>query len=160
MEWLTESPWLAWVGAALVLGAIEAMTVDFVFLMLAGGALAGGLTAAVGGNLASQVVVAAGVGAALLFVVRPILQRHFVNGEVDHGIGPASLVGREARVLETVTEADGRIKLAGDIWSARTAPGASSIPPDAQVIVLTLHGPVAIVAPAATCPTLGGRSPI
>ena len=50
MEWLTDSPWLAWIAIALILAAIEAATVDFVFVMLAGGALAGALTAGLGGD--------------------------------------------------------------------------------------------------------------
>ena len=41
MDWLTENFWLAWLGIALVLAAVEAATVDFVFIMFAGGALAG-----------------------------------------------------------------------------------------------------------------------
>lgn len=36
MEWLTDNPWVAWVGVALILAAIEAATVDFVFVMFAG----------------------------------------------------------------------------------------------------------------------------
>ena len=34
--------WLWWIGAALVLGVIETLTVDLTFLMLAGGAVGGG----------------------------------------------------------------------------------------------------------------------
>ena len=61
MEWLTDSPWLAWIAIALILAAIEAATVDFVFVMLAGGALAGALTAGLGGGLAAQVIIAVAV---------------------------------------------------------------------------------------------------
>ncbi|MBP6996402.1 MAG: NfeD family protein [Phycicoccus sp.] len=149
MEWLSDSPWLAWLGIALILGAIEALTVDFVFLMLAGGAAAGAATAALGGGLVSQVVVAVVVSVALVGVVRPVLRRHFVDGELDHGIGVAGLVGREARVLATVTETEGQVKLAGETWSARTADGAPAIPAGQDVIVLTLQGAIAVVAPAA-----------
>ena len=42
MDWLTGNVWLFWIGVALVLAAIEAATVDFVFIMFAGGALAAG----------------------------------------------------------------------------------------------------------------------
>ena len=45
MEWLTDNFWLAWLGIAIVLAAIEAATVDFVFIMFAGGALAGAVAA-------------------------------------------------------------------------------------------------------------------
>ena len=149
MEWLSDSPWLAWLGIALVLGAIEALTVDFVFLMLAGGALAGAAAAAVGGGLVAQVVVAVVASIALVGVVRPLLRRHFLDGEIDHGIGVSGLVGREARVLSTVTETEGQVKLAGETWSARTADGALPIPAGQEVVVLTLQGAIAVVAPAA-----------
>ena len=148
MEWLTDSPWLAWIAIALILAAIEAATVDFVFVMLAGGALAGALTASLGGGLAAQVIIAVAVAALLLAVVRPIIRRHFVEGEVDHGIGASSLVGREARVIETVTETNGRIKLGGETWSARVPAHAESCPPGSDVQVIALHGATAIVVAA------------
>ena len=46
MEWLGDNPWLGWLGIGLALAAIEAATVDFVFVMLAGGALAASLAVA------------------------------------------------------------------------------------------------------------------
>ena len=147
MEWLTENPWVAWVGVALILAAIEAATVDFVFVMFAGGALAGALAAAVGGNIAVQVIVAILVAGLLLFVVRPIVKRKFTDGEHDHHIGASGLVGREARVLQTVTDTDGRIKLAGETWSARVAEGSQALRPGDDVRVIAIHGATAIVAP-------------
>lgn len=148
MEWLTDSPWLAWLGVALILAAVEAATVDFVFIMLAGGALAGAAAAALGGGLAVQVIVAVAVAALLLAVVRPIVRRHFVEGEIDHGIGAASLVGREARVLTTVTDASGRVKLAGETWSARVPNGMPDCAPGTEVQVIAIQGATAVVVPA------------
>ena len=48
MDWLTENFWLGWIGIAILLAAIEAATVDFVFLMFAGGAVVGGVAAGAG----------------------------------------------------------------------------------------------------------------
>ena len=42
MDWLGVNQWLGWLGLAIALGAIEVATVDFVFVMLAGGALGEG----------------------------------------------------------------------------------------------------------------------
>ena len=145
MDWLTENPWVAWVGVALILAAIEAATVDFVFVMLAGGALAGGLAAGLGGSAPVQVVVAILVAGLLLFVVRPLVKRKFTQGELDHSIGAASLVGREARVLQTVTDTDGRIKLAGETWSARVVEGADTLHPGDDARVIAIQGATAIV---------------
>jgi len=83
--------------------------------------------------------------------VRPIVKRQFMDGEVDHQIGASSLVGRSARVLQAVTDSDGRIKLAGETWSARLAAGATStVGPGEEVRVIAIHGATAIVAPAPT----------
>ena len=55
-------------------------------------------------------------------------------------------MGREARVLQTVTDTDGRIKLAGETWSARVAEGAQNLRPGDDVRVIAIHGATAIVA--------------
>ena len=146
MNWLTDNSWLAWVGIALVLAAVEAATVDFVFIMLAGGALAGAVAAALGANFVGQVVVAVIVAVILLVLVRPLVKRHFTDGEMDHGIGAASLVGRHAQVIHRVTTTDGQVKLNGETWSARTAAGAVACEPGTEVRVLAIQGATAIVA--------------
>ena len=109
MDWLTDNVWLFWIGVGLVLAAIEAATVDFVFIMFAGGALAAAVAAGLGASFPVQVVVAVAVAILLLFSVRPLIKRQFLDGEVDHQIGASGLVGRQARVLQSVTESDGRI---------------------------------------------------
>lgn len=148
MDWLAENPWLAWVGLALVLAAIEAATVDFVFIMLAGGALAGAVAAGAGASFPLQVVISVLVAIVLVVAVRPLLKRHFMDNETDHGIGSPSLVGRSARVVQTVTDYDGRIKLAGETWSARLLEGEAPAEPGAEVRVLSIEGATAIVTTA------------
>lgn len=147
MEWFADNWWVVWLGLALVLAAIEAATVDFVFVMLAGGALAAAAAAGLGAPLPIQVVVAIVTAFALLFVVRPVVKRRFLDSETDHGIGSASLIGRDAWVLETITETDGRVKLAGEVWSARGPEGASPLQPGTQVRVIEIRGATAHVAP-------------
>ena len=152
MDWLTENWWLFWLGIALILGAIEVATVDFVFLMFAGGALAGALAAAVGAPFMLQAVVAVSVSLLLLLVVRPMIRRQLLDDEVDHHIGTSALVGREARVLQAVTDTDGRIKLAGETWSARLAEGGTPVGPGEEVRVIAIQGATAIVVPAPPYP--------
>ncbi|GGL24369.1 NfeD family protein [Phycicoccus endophyticus] len=147
MDWLTDNAWLGWLGVALVLAAIEAATVDFVFLMFAGGALAGAVAAALGAPFFLQVVVAVVAAMLLLLVVRPMLRDRFMDSVTDHHIGAAGLVGREAWVLQAVTETDGRVKLAGETWSARLAEGGAAAGPGDQVRVIAIHGATAIVVP-------------
>ncbi len=153
MDWLTDNAWLGWLGVALVLAAIEAATVDFVFVMFAGGALAGAVAAALGAPFFFQVVVAVVFAMLLLVVVRPMLKRKFTDAVTDHHIGAAGLVGREAWVLQAVTETDGRVKLAGETWSARLAEGGAPAGPGDQVRVIAIHGATAIVVPLPAPPT-------
>ena len=149
MTWLQENPWLAWLGLALVLAAIEVATVDFTFIMISAGALAGGVAAAAGAPFPAQVIVAVLVSALMLLTVRPIIRRRFMDTEVAHVIGAPSLVGRAAVVLEIVTEQDGRVKLAGDIWSARVPIGVRMCEPGQEVRVVAIEGATAIVTGAA-----------
>jgi membrane protein implicated in regulation of membrane protease activity len=143
---LFSDPWLAWVALALVLGVIEAVTVNFVFVMLAGGALAGAVVAALPVPVPVQVIAAVGVAAALLTTVRPMVTRHFQVPDGQSGIGTTAQVGRLAMVLQTVTEHDGRVKLGGETWSARTAPDTAACLPGQEVRVVAIQGATAIVS--------------
>jgi membrane protein implicated in regulation of membrane protease activity len=145
VDWFGDNPWLAWLGVALVLLAVEVATVDFVFLMVAGGALAAAVASALGASVPVQVVVAVVVAGLLLLLVRPLVKRHFMVADVSRTIGARSLVGRSGRVLQTVTENDGRIKLAGETWSARTGVGAAQCEPGQEVRVVSIEGATVIV---------------
>src|SRR5680860_1810965 len=99
MSWFSDNSWLSWLGLALVLGAVEAASVDFVFSMLAGGALAGAVAAAFGASFSVQVVTAVVVAAAMLALVRPMAKRYFAVPEGAGDIGAVAHVGRTATVL-------------------------------------------------------------
>lgn len=145
MNWLTDHGWAAWLGLAIALTAIEVASVDFVFLMLAGGALGGALAAALGVNVYVQTVVAVILAVVLLFVMRPMLKRRFTVPLGIHRIGTAGQIGRPALVVETVTTRDGRVRLSGEIWSARLAPGTGQCLPGQEVRVVAIEGATAIV---------------
>lgn len=146
MDWLSDNAWLGWLGLAIALAAVEVATVDFVFLMLAGGALAASLAAALGAPFAAQVIIAAVVGALLVLLVRPLVKSRFLEGVADHGIGASSLVGRSAQVVQAVNEFDGRVKLGGEIWSARVAEGGRVCEAGEEVRVVAIHGATVIVS--------------
>ena len=146
-----DSGWLIWVGIALTLRAIEAATVDFIFLMLAGGALAGAIAAAVGAGFPVQAVVASVAAVALLVGVRPWVKRRFTVRTERPTLGVAGNVGRTAYVIETVTHAGGRINLSGETWSARSQGGDAILPGD-KVEVIAIDGATAVVAPVTLPP--------
>jgi len=123
-DWLADNEWVVWLLGALVLGGIELATLDLVFLMLAAGALAGSVAAAVGAPFLVQVLAASGVAIAMLAVVRPIALRHL----------------KTPHELRTGVDA-----LIGEVWSARTMDGSLVIEPGRTVDVLRIDGAVAVV---------------
>ncbi|MPV49856.1 MULTISPECIES: NfeD family protein [unclassified Pseudactinotalea] len=136
--------WLWWVGLALVLGVIEMLTVDLLFLMLAGGALAGALSGALGAPIYAQVIIALVVAGLLLFIVRPIAQRRLASHTPDSATGTMAHVGRIATVVADVSDHSGRVKLEGEVWTARTEqPGV--LPVGTTVEVVRIDGATAVV---------------
>ena len=139
-------PWTIWLIAALVLGIVEVVSGGtLVFGMVATGALAGSAAAAATDSSVLPWVVFAGTSAAMLVVVRPIAKKHMrTPGEIRSGA--AALVGQEADVTAEVSAADGRVKLAGEIWSARSFDGQTSFGVGERVRVLEIDGATALVA--------------
>lgn len=148
MGWLTEHPALGWVAIALVLGVVELATLDFIFLMLVGGAFAAALAAGFGVGFVGQVIIAVLAAFMLLALIRPIVVRRVRSGDPTL-TGTAALVGRDALVVETVTTTGGRVKLAGEVWSARVVPGSApdALLPGLPVRVHAIDGATALVVP-------------
>lgn len=147
MGWITDHPALAWLALALALAAFEVASIDFVFLMFVGGALAGALAGAVGAPFVLQVLVAVAVSTLLLVVVRPVVVRRLHGGEPTL-TGAAALVGTSAEVVETVTDAGGRVKIRGEVWSARASSSAGAtiaMMPGESVRVVSIDGATAVV---------------
>jgi membrane protein implicated in regulation of membrane protease activity len=140
--------WLWWIGGALVLGILEMLSLDLVLVMFAGGAVAGGIASALGAPIGIQILVAALTSVVLLAALRPWLLRRLKKRIPLEETNVAALVGRGAVVVSTVTLEGGRVKLNGEVWSARTSvPGA--IPPGTQVRVGRIDGATAVVEPTA-----------
>jgi membrane protein implicated in regulation of membrane protease activity len=136
--------WLIWVIAAAVLAGAETLSGDFVLIMCAGGAAAGGVTAALGGGAALQVVVAIVATALLLGFVRPVARRHLV-GIDTHPTGAAALVGKQAIVLSAVDAHNGRVRLQGAEWSARSYDQTQTLAVGTAVRVMEIDGATAVV---------------
>ena len=138
--------WVWWIVAAGVLAVVDVVTGGtLILLMISGGAAAGGLASALGAPPAVSVGVFALVSVALLAVVQPIARRHMRTPRPVR-TGVAALVGTEAVVLESVDGSDGRIKLAGEVWSARAYDGDSVFVVGQRVHVLEIDGATALVA--------------
>ncbi|MFI1967170.1 NfeD family protein [Streptomyces pathocidini] len=137
-------PWVWWLIAAVGLGIPLVLTAMPEFGMFAVGAVAAAVVSVLGGGTTAQVLVFSGVSIALIAVVRPIAARHrSQRPQVASGI--EALKGRQAIVLERVDSQGGRIKLAGEIWSARTFDAEQAYEAGQQVDVVDIDGATAIV---------------
>jgi membrane protein implicated in regulation of membrane protease activity len=136
--------WVYWIIAAGVLALGEMFTLDLSLAMIASGALVGALLAAVGLPIVAQVVVAAAVALALLSVIRPIARRHLHTPQRLR-TGAAALVGSRAVVLERVDDRSGRVKIGGEVWTARAFEEGDVIEPGATVHVAKIEGATALV---------------
>lgn len=142
--------WLIWLGVFLVAGVVEVLTVDFIFLMIGGGALTAALSAGLGAPGPLQVVIFAAATIVLLATGRPPLKR-WARSTPLHVTNAGALVGRDAVVLTPVTERGGEVKLAGEVWTAR-AGGPHPLEPGSAVVVLRIDGATAVVEPAQQLP--------
>lgn len=144
--------WLWWLGGALVLGVVEMLTVDLIFLMFAGGALAAMLLAVLGAPVWAQILVFSVVSIVLLLGVRPWAKRALDRTTPDSLTNVAAHVGREATVLIDVTDRAGRVKLLGEVWTARAAGHGTVLPAGTTVRVVRIDGAIAVVEPVPTTP--------
>lgn len=148
MEWLNDNGWAVWLGLALALGAVEAATADFVFLMLAGGAVAGLIAGVFTASVAVQIIAAGATALLLLVTLRPVLKRRMLDGLPGAQMGIETYAGRRAVVTAALDESDGRVQFDGEIWSARTERPVIPVPPGASVTILRVDGATLIVEPA------------
>ncbi|WP_054813015.1 NfeD family protein [Nocardia arizonensis] len=136
---------IVWLVAGALLAAAEMLTGDLTLLMLGTAALGtAGVSAAAGTSLVTDAVVFGVISAVLLIGVRPALRRRF-------GTPPPTLTnvdalpGKSALVLEEVTEHAGRVKLGGEVWTARPMNIDEIYEPGTTVYVMKIDGATAVV---------------
>jgi membrane protein implicated in regulation of membrane protease activity len=137
--------WVWWMIAAGVLAVGEIATLGFFLGPIAIAAVTAAIVALAGGGLAVQWIVFIAVSLASLLVLRPVAKRHLrTPGQLR--TGTAALIGRPAVVLERVDRDGGQVKLAGEVWSARSYDDDEAFEPGARVEVLKIDGATALVA--------------
>jgi len=145
MEWLGDQAWASWLGLAVLLGALELVSLDLFLVMLAGGAVVGALTALLGGPIALQIVLALISSVALLGVIRPNVVRR-LHGGPDLKTGADALIGKRATVLrELAYGTPGRVKIGGEEWTAEPYDEDDRIEIGELVDVVQIKGATAYV---------------
>lgn len=141
-EWLND--WQAWLGLAVLLGALELFSLDLVLLMLAGGAVLGMVAALLGLPEVAQVLIALAGSVAALALVRPSVVKRLHDGPTLV-LGHDALVGRQALVIERVTAHGGQVRIGGDVWTARPYDESVVIEQGATVDIFEIKGATALV---------------
>jgi membrane protein implicated in regulation of membrane protease activity len=139
--------WVWWLVAAGVLALVEVTTLSLVCAMFAGGALAAAVVDLIGGDrntLLLQVVAFVVVSVGLLGVIRPVAKRHLHHTPAI-ATGVAALIGSRAVVLERVDRDTGRVRIGGEVWSARSYDGETVLEPGQSVDVIRIDGATALV---------------
>ncbi|MGW0997945.1 NfeD family protein [Streptomyces sp. NPDC002520] len=136
--------WVWWLVGAAALGIPLVVTAMPEFGMLAVGAVAAAVGAGLGFDAVVQVLTFVIVSVALIAVVRPIAARHG-RQRPRLATGIEALKGKQAVVLERVDASGGRIKLAGEIWSARSLDTGRAYEVGQEVDVVDIEGATAIV---------------
>lgn len=139
-------PWLIWLIAALVLGAVEIVTLTAALGLLGGAALVTALFAAVGLPVPWQFLLFAVVATVGVVFIRPLALRR-LSSPPGARFGVDALVGRSAYVTSEVSKLGGRVRIGGEEWSARAYDETLVIPPGTTVDVIEISGTTALIYP-------------
>jgi membrane protein implicated in regulation of membrane protease activity len=145
MDWFRDHLWETWLMIAVALGVLELLSADLILIMLAGGALVGMVVALFGLPVAVQIVVALGTAVGLLAVIRPSMV-HRLHAGPTLRTGADALIGERGFVLEPLSHATpGRVKIGGDVWTAKPYDEDDQIEAGAAVDVVSIKGATAYV---------------
>jgi membrane protein implicated in regulation of membrane protease activity len=147
IQTIEQFAWIGWMVLILVFLVIEMLTLDFTFLMLSIGGIAGLGADLLGAPIWLQVIIAAAVAAVLILVLRPPLLKRLRRGEDPTRTNVAALVGLSGKVLSTVGPHGGQVKLSnGDTWTARPD-SRGELEPGTVIRVSRIDGATAYVRP-------------
>ncbi|HEY0237814.1 MAG TPA: NfeD family protein, partial [Friedmanniella sp.] len=110
-DWLGQHGWALWLSLALLLAVAEVVSLDLVLIMLAVGAVAGAVTAAIAPDLWwLQILVAAGVSAGMLTFLRPSVLAK-VRATPGYRSSTDKMVGSSGLATAQITRGGGEIKV-------------------------------------------------
>jgi membrane protein implicated in regulation of membrane protease activity len=138
------SAWVVWVIAAAALVGGEVLTMGLFLGPLALAAGAAAAAAGLGAGVAVQFVVFLVGAVASLGLLRPFAVRHLRQGPRLRS-GTQALIGERALVLDRVDADGGRVKIGGEVWSARSMSEDEVIEPGSRAVVLEIKGATALV---------------
>src|SRR5262249_1039902 len=137
--------WVIWVIVAVGLGLGELVTPGLFFAgPIALAAIPAAVVAALGGAAWLQVLGFIVGSPASLPLLRPIARAHLKVPALSRR-GTAALIGAKALVLERVDANGGRVRIGGEVWSARAYMEDQVLEPGMRVEVARIEGATALV---------------
>ncbi len=136
---------LIWLVVGIALLATESLSGEFVLAMLGGGALVAAAVTLLAGGLVPGLVAFAVASVLLVFAVRPPLKRRLQHGMQDSLMHTRALVGTEAVVVARVDGDGGRVKIGGELWSARPVHEDDVLDEGVTALVVEISGATAVV---------------
>jgi membrane protein implicated in regulation of membrane protease activity len=145
MDWFRDHLWETWLMIAVALGVLELISTDLILIMLAGGALVGMVVALVGAPVALQIVLSLATAVGLLALIRPSMV-HRLHAGPTLRTGAEALIGQRGFVVEPLSHiAPGRVKIGGEVWTAKPYDEDDQIEAGAAVDVVSIKGATAYV---------------
>ncbi len=137
--------WVFWMIAAGALAAGEIVTMGFFLGPIAIAAVLAAVVALLTDSVAVELAVFTAAAIASVGVLRPIARSH-LRTPAQLRTGTAALVGQRALVLERVDGNGGSVKIGGEIWTARAYDEDHVMEPGMRVDVMKIDGATALVA--------------
>lgn len=118
---LLSSPEFIWLIIAIVLFAIEAVTVNLTTIWFGFGALIAMVAAALGGSTNLQIILFVAATVILLIFTRPLAVKYIKKTSTNID----TLIGKQAIVTEKIDNlaGTGQVKIDGNLWTARSEGG-------------------------------------
>lgn len=139
------SAWVIWAIVAVGFAVGELLTPGLFWLgpIALAAVLAAG-AAAIGLGSGFQLLVFILASLASLAVIRPIARAHL---RMPHALrtGTAALVGARGFIVDRTDAHGGRVKIGGEVWSARTFDETQVIEPGTPVEIVKIEGATALV---------------
>ncbi|QXT61948.1 NfeD family protein [Tessaracoccus palaemonis] len=146
-DWISSHLWAGWGILALLLAAAELLTLDLTLLMLASGALMGGVTALIFPSMVwLQALVALATAVATLFLLRPTLLER-VRRAPGYRSSLDNLIGSQTTNSVPITGSSGEVTIQGETWPARSYDPSMTIEAGESIEVLGIEGIVLLVYP-------------
>ncbi len=151
IDFFVSYGWILWLALVLLFLTIEMFTLDFTFLMIGLGSVAGLLSSLGGLPWFVQVLFAAAVSALLIFTLRPPLLRRLRSRADPTQSNVEALIGLGGHVTAELSVDGGQAKFSnGDTWTAKLSPTVSptELGVGERVVIVEIEGATALVVPA------------